>query len=259
MTQNDAESLIETKKNICLFCILPFFYYFCILFTNEMRRGLLYLTILSAVLCSCSTGQADKDEASYQSIDTIPMLIMQIQKCSRLYTAEYRIHKIVTHEDVLRLKGNILKQDFNIRLPLGDRKIAIPMDVTMKAYIDFEGFSGRNISRAGRHITVTLPDPKVELTSSKINQKEIKQFVSIARPRFSDAEMADYEQQGRAAVMANIMKTGIIETARANAARILIPMLQQMGYREQDITVTFRKEFGERDVNTLIDKTTTGK
>lgn len=187
------------------------------------------------------------------------MLIMQIQKCSRLYTAEYRIHKIVTHEDVLRLKGNILKQDFNIRLPLGDRKIAIPMDVTMKAYIDFEGFSGRNISRAGRHITVTLPDPKVELTSSKINQKEIKQFVSIARPRFSDAEMADYEQQGRAAVMANIMKTGIIETARANAARILIPMLQQMGYREQDITVTFRKEFGERDVNTLIDKTTTGK
>ena len=32
------------------------------------------------------------------SIDTVPMLVTQVQKCAKLYTAEYRVHKIVTHD-----------------------------------------------------------------------------------------------------------------------------------------------------------------
>lgn len=223
---------------------------------HDMKRKLLYLALLLAVMCSCSQRRKTSDGAGYQSVDSIPMLIMQVQKCSRLYTAEYNIHKIVTHDDIVRLKGNVLKHDFDIKLPLGDRKIAIPMDATLKAYIDFENFSEKNIERRGKKITVILPDPKVALTGSRIDHKNTKEFVSLTRSRFSDAEMAEFERQGRASIIASIPRLGIIGTARDNAARVLIPMIERMGYKESDITVTFRKEFGDRDVSILLDKST---
>ena len=46
---------------------------------------------------------------------------------------------------------------------------------------------------------------------------------------------------------------GSVETARASAARTLIPMLEQMGYREQDITIAFRKEFQPNDIRALME------
>ena len=82
--------------------------------------------------CSCSRRDGRGGPSVPAAIDTVPMLIMQVQKCSRLYTAEYDVHKIVTYDDIVRLKGNVLNRDFNIKLPLGDRKIAIPMDAKLK-------------------------------------------------------------------------------------------------------------------------------
>lgn len=222
---------------------------------------LLYIcAALAVVSCSCS-GEKRKasDDSLPQSIDTVPMLVMQIQKCSKLYTAEYDIHKIVTHDDVKRVKGTVFSHDFDIPLPLGDRKIAIPIDAKLKAYIDFANFSQKDISRKGAKIVVTLPDPKVALTSSKVDQANVKEYVSLARSRFSDAEMTDFERQGRAAIIASIPRLGIIETARENAARVLIPMIEQMGYKESDITITFRKEFGERDLDMLLDNNVSGR
>ena len=109
--------------------------------------------------------------------------MVQVQKCSKLYTTEYHIHKIVTHHDVLRLKGSLLTKDIDIPLPLGERKIAIPMDATLKGYIDFSDFSEDNIERNGERITILLPDPKVVMTSSKINQKEVREYVRISVTR----------------------------------------------------------------------------
>ena len=217
------------------------------------------ILLLTASAYSCSHSSDAENEALKKSIDTIPMLVTQVQKCSKLYTAEYNIHKIVTHDDVLRLKGNVMNRKFDIKVPVGERKIAIPMDATVKAYIDFKDFSEKNVVRDGGKITIILPDPRVVLTSSKVDQKNVKEFVSVTRSRFSDAEMADYERQGRDAIIASIPQLGIIGTARENAARVLIPMIEQMGYKESDITVTFRKNLSDRDINMLLDKTYPGK
>lgn len=187
-----------------------------------------------------------------QGIDTVPMLITQIQQCAKLYTTEYRVHKIVTHEDALRLKGSLLQKDFNIKMPLGDRKIAIPMDAKLKAYIDFSEFSEQNIERQGEHITILLPDPKVTMTSSKVDQKHIRQYVALARANFSDAELASYQEQGRAAIIADIPKMGILEKARQNAAKVLVPMLTELGYKEADITIAFRKQYEADDVLKIL-------
>lgn len=98
-----------------------------------------------------SDDDARQEATIAQGIDTVPMLIMQVQKCSKLYTAEYRVHKIVTHDDALRLKGSLLKKQFDIKVPMADRKIAIPIDAKLKAYIDFSDFSEKNIERDGPH------------------------------------------------------------------------------------------------------------
>ena len=181
--------------------------------------------------------------------DTIPMLVMQIQKCARLYTTEYHIHKIVTHDDVLKLKGNLLSKDIDVTLPLGERKIAIPMDATLKAYIDFSDFSERNIERHGDKITIVLPDPQVVLTSSKINQHESREYVGLVRSQFTDKELSSYEQQGRQAILNSVPRLGIKQQAQANAARVLVPMLTEMGYREENVTIAFRRNL---DIMKLI-------
>ena len=208
------------------------------------------VVMLSAAImmtaCGSKTEQEKPSEATV--VDTIPQLVMQIQQCSRLYTTEVKVHKIVTHDDVVRLKGNLMSRQFNIPLPLGDRKIAIPMDATLKAYIDFSEFDERSIERNGDKITVLLPDPQVVLTSSKINQKEVKEYVGIVRSHFSDSELSNYEQQGRQAIINDIPDMHIIETAQENAARVLVPMIAQMGYREENITIAFRKNLTMKDI-----------
>ena len=149
----------------------------------------LILFITAAIMLTCNGRLEHEDasqEAAVKAIDTVPMLITQVQQCAKLYTAEYRVHKIVTHDDVVRLKGSLLQRSFDIKMPLGDRKVAIPIDAKLKAYIDFSEFSEQNIERQGDKITIILPDPKVTMTSSKIDQKNVKEYVSLTRAHFND-------------------------------------------------------------------------
>ena len=227
----------------------------------KQRRNILIIgaavlvLLLSGLLIRCQLLPGDRFLAADSDArnlspgrtnDTVPMLILQVQKCSKLYTAEYRVHKIITHDDALRLKGQLMSKQFNLKVPLAERKIAIPMDAKIKAYIDFSEFSEQNIERSGNQITIILPDPQVVMTSSKIDQKNVKQYVGLTRAHFSDEELANYQQQGREAILQSIPDMGIEETARANAAKVLVPMLTQLGYEEQNITIAFRKDLDFR-------------
>lgn len=211
---------------------------------------------------ACSQKQPTEEKVNV--IDTIPVMVMQIQKCSRLYTAEAHVHKIITHDDQLNLKGSFMKKDFNIHIPGSNRKVAIPMDATIKAYVDFEGFSQKNVSRKGDKIEIILPDPKLVLTSSKIDHKAVKQYVSLTRSNFTDAELTKLEQQGRQSIINDIPNIDMMEQAQFSAANTLIPMLIDMGFKEANIKISFRKKFTLQDLkgfisNGLSDKTTIEK
>ncbi len=208
---------------------------------------ILIMTMTTLLMTGCKSENGDT--AQDIVTDTVPSLVIQIQKCARLYTTEYHIHKIVTHNDILKLKGNILRKDIDIKLPLGERKIAFPMDATLKAYIDFSDFSESNIERNGDKITILLPDPKVVMTSSKINRDEVKEYVGLTRSYFTDKELSSYEQQGRQSILNSASQLGIKQTAQENAARVLVPMLTEMGYKEENITIAFRKSL---DIMKLI-------
>ncbi|WOZ84955.1 DUF4230 domain-containing protein [Segatella copri] len=220
------------------------------------------LSAMILVFSACSQKQPTEEKANV--IDTIPVMVMQIQKCSRLYTAEAHVHKIITHDDQLNLKGSFMKKDFNIHIPGSNRKVAIPMDATIKAYVDFEGFSQKNVSRKGDKIEIILPDPKLVLTSSKIDHKAVKQYVSLTRSNFTDAELTKLEQQGRQSIINDIPNIDLMEQAQFSAANTLIPMLIDMGFKEENIKISFRKKFTLQDLkgfisNGLSDKTTIEK
>lgn len=210
-----------------------------------------FLIVFAALaVAGCSRKQTPRQQPEY--VDTIPMLVMQVQKCSRLYTAEYKMHKIIAHDDEIRMKGKFLNQDYNVALPMGSRKIAIPIDATVKAYIDLSSFSEKNVRRIGDKIDVTLPDPRIEMTSSRINHGEIRKYVALTRQNFSDKEMAGYEQQGRQAIINDIPQTGIMEMAKESAARVMVPFFVGMGFNEKDITISFRKDFSDNEIKKMI-------
>lgn len=218
-----------------------------------MRRITFCLAIVSLLFCSCKGKKTDVVETSVT--DTTAIMVMQIRKCARLYTAEYQVRKIITHDDNIRLKGSLLGQPIDVGMPFSSRQIAIPVEAKLKAYIDFNGFSKENVIRNGRKIEIILPDPMIEMTSSRVNHDEIRRQVPFLRSDFSDKELASYEHQGRESILKSVPEMGIIDMAREGAAHVLVPMIAQMGYHEEDITVTFRKKFTSADMPLIIKKT----
>lgn len=204
---------------------------------------------LLALACSCGSDGREASEMPWE--DTIPM-ITQLQACSRLYTTEYQIRTIVTHSDTTQFRGRGLLDGLRVGVPLSSRHIAIPIDATVKGYVDMADLTERNIRQEGNRLTVILPDPRVELTATKVDHKQTRQFVRFLGRNFTDAERSSFERQGRDSIIASLPQSGIIENARASAARILVPLLTQMGYKEEDITITFRKEFTGDDLRRMI-------
>ena len=153
-------------------------------------RKLLFIFCMTAAAMMVSCGKKQpktpepvKPTEQVERIDTTATLVMQIQKCSRLYTTEYQVHKIVTHDDDIKLKGKLFSKNYNITLPLGQCMVAIPMEATLKAYVDFAEFSADNVRRDSTHIELILPDPRIVLTSSRIDHNEIKEYVALMRAR----------------------------------------------------------------------------
>ena len=204
-----------------------------------MIKSLSHLTLLLlAILLSGSCKRGGRDGGG-ASIDTIPMMVQQIKECSRLYTAEYKVHKIITHSDTYRISATVLGQKLNLNLPGGRRKVAIPIDAVLKAYIDFSNFSEDNVRSEGGKIYIDLPNPHVVITSSKIDHEGIKKYVSIIRSDFSDEELALYEKQGRQDIINDIPNLGILNTARRSAASQLLPLISMLGIPQENIVITF--------------------
>ncbi len=201
-----------------------------------LRLAILVVGLLTGWACTRTKTSAPHNE----EMDTTAQLVMRVSRCSRLYTSEMQIHKLVTHSDEVRLKGRLFSSDYNMRLPVGDRKAIVPIDVTLKAYIDFSGFDSTRIVRQGRHVTLILPDPVVMVTASKVDHQGTRQYVDPLRPRYSDAELTDLAKQGIDTIVSHIDRYGLMESARQSATRTLVPLFRHLGYDEKNVTIRFR-------------------
>ncbi len=224
-----------------------------------MKLDLRYISFISILSClavvfiSChkqSTAPTDKHE------DTTQMVLTTIHECSRLYTVEYDIHKVVLHEDTLKVNGKFLQHSFNIDVPHSARHVAIPMDATIKAYIDMSTIGEQQIVRRDSQIVVLLPTPQAVLTSSQINHSEVKQYVALLGKTFSDAELASYEKQGREAILKDLPQQQIKADAMEAAVRLLVPMLERLGYAEKNIRIVYRNPDARVTMGEIEDNTT---
>lgn len=210
------------------------------------NRKIWIFALLTTIFSACGEGDEQSDEVQ------LPDIVMQVQQQARLYSTEYRLHKIITQDDTRQLQGSILNQKYKLDLPLGKRSIAVPIEATVKTYVDFGEFSEKNVKRNGEKIEIILPDPQFEITSTRVNHDEVKQYIPLLRSNFSDAELTALTQAGRAAVAKDLPRLNLTESARQNAARTLIPLLSAMGFEESQITVTFRKKFTVSEISKFL-------
>ena len=215
-------------------------------------RKLFSLLVLALLIGACSNNKSDKDTDNTIAIDTTAQMVNQINLCSRLYTSEYKIRKIIIFDDPAALSFNFLNKVYKIGLPLGQRRVAIPVTATAKTYVDLSKISKDNITRNGQKVEIVLPDPEVMLTATNIDHTHIVQKVSFLRSNFNDEELMLIEQQGRKNIINSMAKLNILEDARSSAARQLVPIVTAMGYQEQDVKVTFRNGLTMKELSKLI-------
>lgn len=203
---------------------------------------LLSLSCLAALgllaSCSLTVGHSGAADEQKEEVD----LVHVIQGCSRIYSTEFDVCKIIIQTDEMRMKGKVL--GFNVNMPIagGKRVIAIPIKGVLKGYVDMADFKPENLIRRGDSIEVRLPDPKIALTSTKISAADIQEQVGLLQSKFSDVDLTRIQQQGRDSLIANIPEIGLIPNVRLSAARTIIALLTSLGYDESKITVTFNRD-----------------
>ena len=211
-------------------------------------RAILAAGCLVLLLTSCGNAstqqQNGKDSVAVGKTDPAYDVVHDISLCSRLYTTECHLHKIVVYDD----RTEVYVSGHELFGKPGDRKIAIPIDATVKAYIDFSNFSDNNVRiGADSSLHIILPDPKIELTASKIDHTGEREFTSFYREKFSEEEKQKYAKQGLDHIIKVLPQQKIIEHSRLSATHLLIPILKKMGYKEDRITIEFRD--GINDAN----------
>ncbi len=211
------------------------------------------LSCLVVVFASCKKQSTSPTQSA---MDTTQMVLTTIHECSRLYTVEYDVHKVVLHVDTLKVNGKFLQHDFSINVPQSARHIAIPMDATIKAYIDMSTIGEQQVIRRDSQIVVMLPTPQAVLTSSQINHAEVKQYVALLGRSFSDAELANYEKQGREAIIKDLPQQQIKADAMQAAVRLLVPMLERLGYAQKNIRIVYRDPNERITMGQIEDKST---
>ncbi len=185
--------------------------------------ALLLISIMTS-LTGCSSNS--DDTASGPELD-----LAQITGCSKIYTTEYEVSKTIFQRDQISVMG--------FALPGGERVAVIPVRGTVKAYVDLSVLTADDIRQHGDSIEVVLPNPKIELSATQIQAKNVREKVGLFQSNFSDREITKLQQQGRDSLVAEIPHLPIIADARQSTARTLIALLTNMGFDESKIKITF--------------------
>lgn len=151
--------------------------------------------------------------------------VLAIREMGELATTEYSITKIV--------KAN----DNQTWYKIGDRKILISVEATLKAGIDLQLIQAEDVSIDGNKISIILPGPK--LISMQIPPDKIKvayEEVGLLRTGFDNAERDALLAQAEKQISAAIAETGIFTTTEQNTRQVLTAFLQKLGYEQISIS-----------------------
>lgn len=209
---------------------------------------ILIAVVLMTASISCATEWAGDSKS--QDADRHPYspsaVAAAISREGRLYTATCHVHKIVLFTDEAQFNSPLI----DVTIP-GNRKVAIPIDVTIKGYVDFSQFDADAIEIHDSICRITLPDPHVVISASKIDHAAVRQYVSMTRSHFSDADINRLAAQGEDTIANHLASYGIIERSRESCARTLRLDLARMGYKQSNVIIRFRKDYTNQDLRAL--------
>ena len=190
----------------------------------------------------CQNPPEDKSPGTEAAEADHSGLVLRISEQSKLHVAECQVHKVITHRDLLQWEASIPGLDIKRTFSVGNRKIAIPIDVELRVYIDFSNFGEEQVEASGDSIHILLPNPQIVVSSSQIDHKGIRQYADFIRNEYSDEEMNRLARHGVQSVLRDAAGTDLLRTAQANARAILVPLITRLGYREECIRITFREQ-----------------
>lgn len=177
------------------------------------------------LLQGCRSVAEDKRSLALSALENTP----------RLYVVQYNVHKILTYEDLSTLDGQLLGEKFSIPI-VGDRKIALPVDATIKGYIEF---NGSTVDEVDDKIIVTLPEPRLEMTSSIVDYDREKQYLSWNRFSFSEEEKESLLKTGKKKILQSLNRRDVMDRSRKSAFNALLPILEGCGYAPENVVIRF--------------------
>ena len=174
-----------------------------------MRRYAAYCVLL--MLCSCNR-EKEKTE------------VFALKEMSELATVEYIVTKIVRADD---------NQTW---YKVGDRKILMSCEASIKAGIDFSEIGEEDVNIDGKSISMVLP--KAHVISINIKPEDVRveyTETGFFRDDFSAAERDALLAQGERQINNSVEALGVLAAAETNASLFISNYLKTLGYSRINI------------------------
>jgi len=154
-------------------------------------------------------------------------ILTAIKETGKLVTAEYTLTKII--------KANDNKTWYKI----GDRKILMSCEAHLKAGIDLQKISNKNVEQNDSTILLHLPPAQVFSLSIPPDKIQLQyQDITLLRDAFSAAEREQLLGQAQRQIEQLADSLGILKTAEENAALFIRRMLQSTTTKKINVSFT---------------------
>lgn len=214
--------------------------------------GILSYFIFAPSSKSSSTAeQLDvKEQTSEERLMSKAEIVTLVSQQSKLFSAEQDAHKTVILSTTERDSISTLLGTLRWTRPWSKSHIEIPINVTYKAYIDLGKIKEDNIKvNADSSVTITLPNPTIEMTSCEIDHDH----EVFDKQIFASSKSQEFVNRHVVAAVKGIWsevetqrKQQILDEAKENANKTIANALLHSGYKTVNI-----KYADNLDVNNL--------
>jgi hypothetical protein len=160
--------------------------------------------------------------------------VLSLKELNDLAVTEVKVTKIIKASDE------------PVWYKVGDRKILISCEASIKAGIDLSQLNENDIVIDGKSITLVLPKSKIislNLPPGKI--KVEYEETGMFRSSFSNAERDALLAQGELQIRQSAEELGVLQTANDHAALFITSFLKQLGYTT--VTIQSKTEVPKKE------------
>jgi len=180
---------------------------------------LLCFCLIAISICFCACKKKEPD---------ISQTVLKIKELGELVTTQYTLSKIVK------------ASDDKTWYKVGDRKIIMSCEANIKAGVDLQHITEKNVTIEDSTIALQLPPARIFSLSIPPDKIQVRySSVDMLRDPFSAAERQTLLAQAELQMGQLADSLGILKTAQDNAVVYLQSLLQQSGFNK--VTISFTK------------------